>query len=241
MSINRLDNFGLFISHSLSGNLCGKNRENINEILHSISPEELIESTFGIEKSEYIKYSKISTRKFKIIINESHICNMQTYLDYLEYPTNGQLIVNIDKIATENYHTHTVYIYPPQDIEGGELIVYHTVPENEDKKSIIKMDKNIWTFIMFPTGVIHNSNTVLKGEKSLLKTQGYILDKYYKKPPKISYFVPQRIGYSYECHLADTSFNNHRRYDEYIKKEEEEEDDCYNAICGLFNESDDDW
>jgi len=208
---------------------------NISDIDDNIRGSSILQTKIEIileNIEELYKLAWIDTKDISIKIYKMY--------DYIRYNIGGKFINHIDN---QQYiqHNYSIILYPPQDIEGGELIVYHTVPENEDKKSIIKMDKNIWTFIMFPTGVIHNSNTVLKGEKSLLKTQGYILDKYYKKPPKISYFVPQRIGYSYECHLADTSFNNHRRYDEYIKKEEEEEDDCYNAICGLFNESDDDW
>jgi hypothetical protein len=208
-----------------------------------------------------IRKSSISKNKIEIILEhieelyklawiDTKDVSIKIYkmYDYIRYNIGGKFINHVDN---QQYiqHNYSIILYPPQDIEGGELIVYHNVPENEDKKSIIKMGKNIWTFVMFPTGVIHNSNAVLKGEKSLLKTQGYVLDKYYKKTPKIAYFVPQPIAYfvpqpieySYGCHLADTSFNNRRRYDyEHIKKEEEE-DDCYNAVDGLFNESDDDW
>lgn len=186
ISINRLDNFGLFISHTLTGNLSGKNGENINKILQSISSEELIESTFGIEKSEYIKYSKISTRKFKIIINGSHICNMQSYLDYLEYPTDGKIIVNIDKFASDNYHTHTVYIYPPQDIEGGELLIYE-----DNRKTLfqkIKMSKTNWLAVVFPIDIYHSSNEIKKGTKKMFKGVGIIKDS-----------IKKRSYYDYLC------------------------------------------
>jgi|688.fasta_scaffold416415_1 hypothetical protein len=179
ISIRRLDNFGLFITHSLSGNLNGENGENINKILQSISPEELIESTFGIEKSEYIKYSKISTRKFKIIINESHICNIVSYLDYLEYPIDGKFIVNIDKIASDNYHTYTVHIYPPQDIEGGELIIYE-----DDRKSLfqkINISKTNWVVVVFPIDIYHSSNEIKKGTKKMFKGVGIIKDSIKKR------------------------------------------------------------
>jgi len=72
---------------------------------------------------------------------------------------------------TRHRHTYTACIYPPQDVVGGELVVFDN---NKKILATYQMPKDNWLIIVMPIYLKHKSKPVTSGIKYLFKGEGYI-------------------------------------------------------------------
>lgn len=98
--------------------------------------------------------------------------------EYIEYYKNGKFAKHRDRIR-EPGHEWTICIYPPQNVSGGELILYK---ENGDIFMKYPMPVNQWHCLIFPIGLLHESLPIISGVKKLFKGIGTPHGQYVKRP-----------------------------------------------------------
>ena len=89
---------------------------------------------------------------------------IRSQFELLRYDQGGHFVRHIDKAKDPN-HTHTICIYPPQEINGGELILF---PDPETK-IIHSISANKWKIIIMPINMVHSSEPVRYGIKYLFR------------------------------------------------------------------------
>jgi len=122
-------------------------------------------------------------REFDSTIRKSKICRHEIIIDmkidsnikpsnefeYIEYDKEGFFSVHVDRKRKEN-HTHTIILYPPQNITGGELVLY---PYQTNIMNItIKPFAHKWIGAIIPINMYHESKPIISGKKIILKTIG---------------------------------------------------------------------
>lgn len=113
-----------------------------------------------------IRDSKISLSLFDLgemeleNTNDDYNIKIDRMFEFLKYEKGGHFEEHTDR---QRYvtHTHTVCVYPPQNVDGGDIII--------NKKNIIQMSDKNWTIIIFPIDTLHTSTPVIKGIKYLFK------------------------------------------------------------------------
>ena len=94
---------------------------------------------------------------------------IERMFEFLKYNKNGHFEEHVDRKRYSN-HTHSICVYPPQNVEGGELVV--------NKKVSIPMSKDAWITVIFPIDTVHTSKPVITGTKYLFKGTASV--KYHK-------------------------------------------------------------
>jgi hypothetical protein len=173
------------------------NGDKLIKELDSNTDYHFIASTCGILDKDVIdsskRNSKICNHKINVQIDNfeplvKSMCKLDDFplkkstftlgeqFDFIKYEQGGKFDMHYDS-KQSTYHNHTLLLFPPQNIVGGELVVRHGF--NDDRSInilnlIIKPHKYLWTLVLFPIGVFHASNPVLNGEKITLKGTAYI-------------------------------------------------------------------
>jgi Rps23 Pro-64 3,4-dihydroxylase Tpa1-like proline 4-hydroxylase len=126
--------------------------------------------SFDRHIDENIRVSEISNTlfKFKLDIVKGSKKNEKLQIvseefEFLRYNVGGRFDVHTDR-SRYTEHTHSVCIYPPQQVEGGELVLFRS-PE----KTEIKMSPDTWIVVVFPIEMPHASNPVVCGQKYMFK------------------------------------------------------------------------
>lgn len=206
------------------------NIDDVNKMI-VLCEKNLVESTYyNIKKDttifdQSIRKSLISTKKVKLKIenimklNETII--MCESFDYIKYNPGGYFVKHIDtpKYVNGRKHNHTVIICPPQDLVGGEFIIYDSLDDSLTNIAI-KPAKHNWTIIIFPVGSFHCSTEVIVGSKIILKSSCYIEQKKQSRDsltcddPVADNFVSHHYDYGntnedddYDDDICDTSFS----------------------------------
>jgi len=162
-----IDSFYIFDDYKLN-KINAKLKGNFD--IDNIDPIKMKFSNFGYDGQRIYDPSlrKSKTYQEKINLKLKTILSKFEFSDefeYIEYEEEGYFEKHVDRKRTDT-HTHTVLIYPPQDIEGGELNLY---PFDDEYKIVIKPSTK-WTGIMFPINILHESTIIKQGKKKLLKT-----------------------------------------------------------------------
>jgi hypothetical protein len=135
---------------------------------------EFVESTYGDGVNgadrivdDDVRRSELSTMKFylgNITFENIKVDDIKykftEMFEFVKYNVGGHFAEHTDR-SRHRGHTHTVCVYPPQNIDGGELIL--------NKNITLKMSNEKWTMIIFPIDVVHVSMPVKKGVKYLFK------------------------------------------------------------------------
>jgi len=144
--------------------------------LKKIIDSEFILSDYGNEKGRCIetniRNSVISKKTIELILElDDKLDDMKINpnYEYIKYEIGGYFVRHMDR-KREPKHTHSILLYPPQEIEGGELALYI----NGVNYYIIPK-KNKWKCIIFPIEIFHESKPVIKGIKEVIK--GYMILK----------------------------------------------------------------
>jgi hypothetical protein len=137
-----------------------------DEIIHKASTEESVSR----HMDESVRVSEISNTRFnfKMSIEEGlgdheELTAFSEEFEFLRYNVGGHFDVHIDRTRYSG-HTHTVCIYPPQNIEGGELVLYRSPSETE-----VKMSPDSWVVVVFPIEMPHAAKPVTNGKKYMFK------------------------------------------------------------------------
>lgn len=139
----------------------------------------------GIERNldKNIRDSEISLSLFDLgkikinVIDDKYNVIIERMFEFLKYNPGGHFQEHTDR-QRYSTHTHTVCVYPPQIIIGGELII--------NKNIVIPMSKKSWTIVIFPIDTIHTCEKVIKGTKYLFKSTASITNLQIKQIDKIN-------------------------------------------------------
>lgn len=93
-------------------------------------------------------------------VDSDYTISIDRMFEFIKYTKEGHFEEHVDR---KRYltHTHSICVYPPQNVEGGKLII--------NKKISIPMSKDTWILVSFPIDTLHASEPVLKGTKYLFK------------------------------------------------------------------------
>lgn len=166
--------------------------KNVDKLLEKINSLEMSNMT----KSTYSKYGKtisdinlrnsVVSENIEILLENTDIIKQlvwgtdETTIDIhnnfncIKYPVGGKFEWHNDIPQFIN-HNYTFLIYPPQSIEGGELVIKSSHTDKKIKK--IKMSEHLWKIVMFPTGVLHASKEIISGTKITLKGTAFVKEK----------------------------------------------------------------
>jgi hypothetical protein len=175
----------------------------LDDLLKSIKSDGMVESTYGNKETGErdvdleIRKSKVSTKMYDLILKGfDDVFNADTEYEYIEYNEDGHFAIHNDR-KRQDKHTHTICIYPPQNIEGGELNIYVDARVGTKIKTI-PMSETKWVCVAFPIETYHSSNVVTKGIKKMFKGIG-ISKETHKVLPDLStrnFFTYNRTLYS---------------------------------------------
>ena len=105
-------------------------------------------------------YFDLGTLHFKGIKLDDKNFKIDRMYEFLRYNVGGHFEAHADRKRYKG-HTHTICVYPPQDIDGGDLII------EDDLK--IPMYKNAWIIVIFPIDMMHTCKPIISGTKYLFK------------------------------------------------------------------------
>ena len=154
----------------------------VKEQISAIKKDELIKSTCTDHSKVVIDETKrksmaasrvitvdVLSKVYKSSKKEDEFITVNPYFEYIEYQTGGFFARHTDK---DRPHANaTVLIYPPQTIEGGELVVCLGGYKDD---VIFKPLPDKWTIVIFPNGKSHESKIVTSGTKVVLKGVAFI-------------------------------------------------------------------
>ena len=236
--------------------------ENLTKKLNTITDDQFMPSTCGVFDKTTINSAKRSSKhcKYQIcakidnfdeLIKKLSIldtfplkkstCILDEHFDYIKYDLGDKFDMHFDSKKNIN-HNHTLLLFPPQKIEGGELIVKYGFNDdwgNKQVEKIIKPHEHLWTLVLFPIGVFHASNSVLCGQKTTLKGTAFINNIQRIK------IINERFNYSaiHSYGLADGSF--HRNYSSTFYDDMpcwKDKIDNYDVINSVFDDyEDEEW
>jgi hypothetical protein len=137
---------------------------------------------------------------------------LNNYFSVIKYEIGEKFDWHFDSKQNE-YHTHTLLLFPPQKIKGGELYVKHGYLDSRNDRQIctvIKPHEHIWTLVLIPIGMFHMSSPVSAGRKITLKGTGYIsnINRIKVIVPEVKY--PLTSTFTYSHGLADSSYSYNR-------------------------------
>jgi len=153
----------------------------LNHVFNFAKSGQFVKMNYGVgsdgvnrQYDDEIRDSEISSNMFDLgeltieDTNSDFNITIDHMFEFLKYNKGGHFEEHEDR---KRYigHSHTICIYPPQNVEGGELIV--------NKKTTIPMSKDSWTVVIFPIDTLHTSNSVKSGTKYVFK--GTISIKYH--------------------------------------------------------------
>jgi hypothetical protein len=129
----------------------------------------------AVERSvdEHVRLSEISQSKFKIDLTvtsgleSSEVAEFNGEYEFLRYNVGGHFKVHTDR-SRHVGHTHTVCIYPPQQVTGGELVLM-TPNSSIGKDVVVTMPPDTWLVVVFPIELPHASNPITSGCKYMFK------------------------------------------------------------------------
>jgi len=236
------------------------NEQYLLEKLSSVKDDDFEPSSCGIFEKTTVDLSKRNSLHCKYQINakinnfaqlitklsefdefplKNSKCVPDDLFDFIKYNPGGKFDMHFDS-KKSTYHSHTLLLFPPQKIDGGELVVKYGFDSSwSDKRvnKIIKPHEHLWTVVLFPIGVLHASNPVLNGEKITLKGTACI-DKAERIKiinKQINYNIPGLYG------LADGSFRHYINNTFYDKTKTEEKNDFEEIVNVSFDNNDDEW
>lgn len=159
--------------YSISGVLTPKNIENL-ENLENLDEIDFRYSDYGngIDRStkenvrKSLIYKKTITMDFLLNDKPDNLIFHPEY-EYIKYEPGGHFIRHRDRKRSEN-HTHSVLFYPPQNVTGGDLVMF----VNGEIINISMPKKSKWKCIIFPIEIEHASMPVVEGIKKIIK--GYM-------------------------------------------------------------------
>lgn len=204
---------------------------NFDSLVKPMCKIENLEKSFK-KTYDFNETTIFSFKNSKILLDEQ--------FEVIKYNIGGKFDMHVDS-KQNMYHNHTLLLFPPQKIEGGELIVkygYCDSMVNKQTEKIIKPHENLWTIVLFPIGVFHASKPVLSGEKITLKGTAYINNIHRIK------VIEERVNYGtlHSYGLADGSYRrnySNKFYDEKsCWKDDLDLDDVINAT---FVGCDEEW
>lgn len=146
------------------------NCDEITKQINLIKPNDMHESTCSVSGAHSVDKNTrdSSTANENVIVNlrfHSKYKNFIVYVnfEYICYDKGGHFDEHVDLPQSEK-HNYTVLVYPPQEVEGGELVI---------GKYVVTPNKDSWKVVVFPLNVTHKSNPVISGTKQVLKGKGY--------------------------------------------------------------------
>lgn len=115
-----------------------------------------------------IRSSQTSKRKVEIKISGLYerfeSVQFDDMFDVITYNVGDKFTEHTDAVKFKT-HNYTILLYPPQNVEGGDLIV----KLDGDKNFAVKMSNCNWTIVLLPVKVPHSSLPVLNGTKLTFK------------------------------------------------------------------------
>jgi predicted 2-oxoglutarate/Fe(II)-dependent dioxygenase YbiX len=140
--------------------------------------------------------------QLRLIFVSNFIKEIHSTFEYLTYPIGGHFVDHIDyrrKISEPNDYYYYYYddmsddngdkdssildktlresnatylILPPQDVEGGALVITNS----KGQEIHIRPDPEKWIHIIFECGIVHRSEPVTRGTKVILKGTAIVTD-----------------------------------------------------------------
>jgi hypothetical protein len=82
--------------------------------------------------------------------------------EFLRYSPGDHFAPHTDRTRSSD-HSHTICMYPPQNVVGGELIL------EANKTTNHAMSPDAWIVVIFPTDMTHSSQPIVQGTKYVFK------------------------------------------------------------------------
>lgn len=185
-------------------------RKNISldEVLALANASAMEAATYGDKHGdrridECTRLSKLSQSTFFFDIEPSQVLNDEPAshvevfpeFEFLKYPVKGHFVehndcqrpIHVERPGYRVKHNHTVCIYPPQSVVGGELVF-----KMSSGDVVVPMPKDNWLVLIFQIDLSHLSKSVKSGEKVLFKGLGLsVIDEkeahvFYTRRSKVS-------------------------------------------------------
>jgi predicted 2-oxoglutarate/Fe(II)-dependent dioxygenase YbiX len=122
------------------------------------------------QSTEMVRLTISGLEKIMKQIDDDITLDCRDQFKYLVYQESGHFGKHVDNVVTvdEITYDHPLIVYPPQDIEGGDFVIYDRKDPSISYK--VSPSKYHWTIVIFPSKILHESLPVIKGQKETLKS-----------------------------------------------------------------------
>jgi hypothetical protein len=114
-----------------------------------------------------LKFSGLPKNEFLICNDKEMKENGECRANILKYYEGGFFKEHADKELYPS-HTHTMCIFPPQDIAGGEFTIWMKESMSE---LVVSLSPSEWVAIIFPIVMLHAAKEITRGTKYVIKSQ----------------------------------------------------------------------